>query len=327
MPRPTPSRSNPVLMLFAGSALALTLGAAAPDLPDAYVGQQTCLECHDELGAAFARTRHGRLDHGQQRGGARGCEACHGPGAAHAESGDPADIARLSAADGRLSASVCLECHRTGVTAGWDLSSHGGADLSCQACHRIHGDGRAYLLADRQPALCYECHRDQAGQFQLPSRHPLREGKMACTSCHQPHAAELAGLKPGEPSRHLCLSCHARHQGPFIFEHSPVEEDCGICHAAHGAVANNLLHQNEPFLCLQCHQPHFHSGLMAMTGPFSPPAAVVEDNPAYGQLSGVSTPDGMKRVMMTKCTQCHQAVHGTDLPSQGISGHGRALNR
>ena len=49
--------------------------------------------------------------------------------------------------------------------------------------------------------------------------------------------------------------------------------------------------------------------------------------PASAGLSGTSSHDSMKRVMLTKCTQCHQSIHGTDLPSQSITGQGRALNR
>lgn len=157
---------------------------------------------------------------------------------------------------------------------------------------------------------------------------------MACSSCHDQHGASFASLRAGETARDLCLGCHAQYQGPFVFEHSPVQEDCAVCHDVHGTVANNLLRQNEPFLCLNCHQPHFHSGLMGAEGEFAPPATdgagnsgPATDYPAYGDLSLVSHPDGWKMTMLTKCTQCHASVHGTDLPSQGISGQGRALNR
>jgi hypothetical protein len=40
-----------------------------------------------------------------------------------------------------------------------------------------------------------------------------------------------------------------------------------------------------------------------------------------------STVDGWKKVMLTKCTQCHSMIHGSDLPSQEISNGGGALTR
>jgi hypothetical protein len=29
----------------------------------------------------------------------------------------------------------------------------------------------------------------------------------------------------------------------------------------------------------------------------------------------------------TRCTSCHNRIHGSDLPSQGVTGGGRALTR
>jgi predicted CXXCH cytochrome family protein len=89
----------------------------------------------------------------------------------------------------------------------------------------------------------------------FPSHHPIKEGKMNCSDCHNPHGE----LQTEELARDLCLECHARYTGPFVYEHAPVEEDCNLCHDPHGTVANNLLQQNEPFLCLQCHESHFHA--------------------------------------------------------------------
>ncbi len=40
-----------------------------------------------------------------------GCEACHGPGAAHAASGDPAAITVPGRADGRDAVQTCRRCH------------------------------------------------------------------------------------------------------------------------------------------------------------------------------------------------------------------------
>jgi hypothetical protein len=33
------------------------------------------------------------------------------------------------------------------------------------------------------------------------------------------------------------------------------------------------------------------------------------------------------RAFATKCTQCHNRIHGSDLPSQATSGHGGGLTR
>lgn len=302
------------------------------------MGSETCLECHDDFGEHYAHNVHSRLADFQYTGTARDCEACHGPGQTHAETGEANDIGRLSADMGGEASAACVSCHRTGHLAEWDLGAHAGADVSCLACHQIHAAEPmpALLNADEQE-LCFSCHLEQKARMSMPSHHPLQEGFMSCSDCHDPHREAFAGLLDVESGRDLCLTCHAQYMGPFVFEHSPVEEDCGICHDPHGSIANSLLRQNEPFLCLQCHQPHFHAGLTGYEGAFNPDmgsADLTDDFPGYFDdlLPGsgaefTSHADAMKRVMLTRCSQCHQSIHGTDLPSQSIPGQGRALNR
>lgn len=317
-----------VLTTGAGGALAQT--------PDDFVGSETCLECHDGMAEHYGNSVHGRLANYQYPGMAEGCEACHGPGALHAETNEIDDIL----VPGRNGGSDnCLACHKTGHTVDWEWSAHAAADVGCVSCHKIHGDASIRpLLAESQDTLCFSCHQDVQAAFHLPSHHPVQEGFLSCSSCHNVHGDQFQNVGDGEPVREVCLSCHNEHAGPFIFEHSPVMEDCLICHTPHGAVANNLLQQNEPFLCLQCHQPHFHSILAGSEGDYSPPTSYTDGSgnvqdgiavriPRIANLSGTSTHDSMKQTMLTKCTQCHQSVHGTDLPSQSIPGQGRALNR
>jgi hypothetical protein len=54
--------------------------------------------------------------------------------------------------------------------------------------------------------------------------------------------------------------------------------------------------QNQPFLCLRCHTGH-------------------RENPKTGPHPSVPA-------LLTSCTQCHSAVHGSDLPSQLPPGKG-----
>jgi DmsE family decaheme c-type cytochrome len=318
-----------ILVLLVGSILVVTIGSGSglAQPGSGYAGPETCLDCHEDLGTDYAHSVHGNLRDYEYPSAARGCEACHGPGQMHIDTGEATDILVPTAEQGFAGNENCLTCHNTGPLMDWNISVHADEDLSCLDCHQIHGPAVQPLLSQETPQLCYGCHMDQQAQFQLPSRHPIWDGHMTCTACHDVHQPVFTGLMRGEPSRQLCLRCHAQYMGPFIFEHSPVMESCDICHNAHGAVANNLLRQNEPFICLQCHQPHFHSGLMSIDGDYSVPDEPVNDYPGYAGLSGTSHSDSFKRVMMTKCTQCHPAVHGTDLPSQSIPGQGRALNR
>jgi len=137
-----------------------------------------------------------------------------------------------------------------------------------------------------EPYVCYNCHKAQKAQGNLPSHHPIREGKMKCSDCHNPHGGPM-GMLRAESVNETCFRCHAEKVGPFTYDHPPVTEDCTICHSPHGSVNNNLLTQSEPFLCLKCHSgPHSRSGSLGNAKSFAQ--------------------------YYTQCTSCHSQIHGSD---------------
>jgi len=295
---------------------------------------EDCAVCHENLAKSFETTIHGRIEAFETAGVTTGCVTCHGDGIEHMESGgDPSLIRGLGEeADLDEVTEVCLGCHRSDKLHDWVGSTHSLNDVHCADCHSVHA-----TEPKRDPEVCWECHQDVRAQFEYPSHHPLREGHMTCSSCHQPHGSSVGNLVNEERPQDLCYGCHTHLQGPFLFEHEPVFEGCDTCHEPHGAVANNLLTQNEPFLCLQCHETHFHAGLEADTEEyvegiprFAYDPTFDPDTPRPTYPDGVPNPWGAKgyqRAFTTKCTQCHTAVHGTDLPSQTTTGFGQGLLR
>lgn len=273
-------------------------------------GDEDCAMCHEEAAASFGSSLHKTVF---KDGFEFQCESCHGPGQMHIDEEDPSKILGPENNLAKME-SACLACHGQadhGVK-GDHVRAHG---VSCTQCHRIHQPSFKGHLVKAELALCTDCHQDVQAKMHLRSHHPVREGKMQCSSCHPFDGSQpiLAGV-----SNETCLNCHAQYRGPFVFEHAPVLEDCRICHDPHGAVADNLLKQNEPFLCLQCHQMHFHAELAGYEGDF-----VTPNNGRPGSSDLTAT----KRTMLTKCTRCHSQVHGSDYPSQSISGQGRSLTR
>ncbi|MGC9518224.1 MAG: GSU2203 family decaheme c-type cytochrome [Desulfuromonadaceae bacterium] len=334
-----------------------------------YVGADTCYGCHDgmagEMFAAstgeegFADTIHGRLANWELMGAEQGCEACHGPGSKHVENyGDTAYIIRPAELTSDQSSAICVKCHSDGDLMDYVHSEHALSDVGCVDCHNVHdGEGKFSLKAE-DPELCYTCHQEEQAKSHFPSTHPIEEGKMNCSSCHNVHGATGESLNTDERVNDLCLNCHTRYQGPFVFGHAPVEDDCTICHDPHGSVANNLLAQNEPFLCLQCHEGHFHilrRGFDASTDTLSADTAnggrylttgadgsntgvskdadrgdgttvtkapVVANGPIITDMANPNGHEGFQMSFGTKCTTCHQVVHGSDYPSQPLSGGG-----
>ena len=285
-----------------------------------YVGQDTCLDCHGDMAENFSHNVHARLADFEMMGAEKGCESCHGPGSLHVEGfGDTDKILRPAELAAEETGAICATCHTDGSLMDWTHSEHALADLSCTDCHSMHDeDAKTALLKDEDPDLCYSCHQEQMAKSNFPSHHPIDEGKMSCGDCHNPHGE----LNTAERTNDLCLDCHTRYQGPFVFGHAPVEDDCTICHDPHGSVANNMLVQNEPFLCLQCHEGHFHLLREALSKPADGTLPASQLDPERVAAANPHGREGFQASFGTKCTTCHQVVHGSDFPSQPLNGGG-----
>ncbi|RME31556.1 MAG: DmsE family decaheme c-type cytochrome [Candidatus Zixiibacteriota bacterium] len=298
-------------------ATMLLLGGVSPGRAQG-VTDDVCSGCHDDIATAFANTAHGAYLADRPDLADHKCEACHGSGVAHAEEGNPSKILNPAKMDQFSGKPLCLNCHRDEHLDDWLASPHAQADVNCTACHSVHEAYTGAVTRTQTPDLCYGCHPEVRAASYMPSHHPVAEGKMDCQDCHNVHGGG-ATLTADQTKRELCFSCHPEKEGPFIFEHAPVNEDCMICHAPHGSVADKLLKQTEPALCLNCHPMHFHASIEGVDGDFTVPL-----DP---ERNGTSTPDGWKVGFLTKCTQCHTEIHGSDLPSQAISAQGKALTR
>lgn len=315
-----------LLALLTGAALparaqdapaAAQPAASAPlPPPDAYSakGADTCLECHDEEAdtdtfttAGVFRTRHALRGEAHTPFGKGGlqCEACHGPGARHSAEGADRKATIIShKANSPLPPAQrnepCLACHRSGARTGWHAGAHERADLACTSCHQVHKPRDAVLSRDTQPEVCLSCHRSQRADFQKPSSHPVRAGRMACSDCHDPHGSTQTALLVKPTLNQTCTSCHAEKRGPVLWEHAPVAEDCSLCHTAHGSVREALLNKPAPQLCQQCHARAGHPSV----------ARTADGLPA----GGTAAPAAIFQVAGS-CTNCHSQVHGSNHPA------------
>jgi DmsE family decaheme c-type cytochrome len=306
-----------VLVLLA-AVLAAVPGASAraqdeavlPDTAYSQSGADTCLACHDQPAlAGIFRTAHARP--GDPRGpfghGGLQCEACHGPGGAHVQAkgrrlGGIVDFGVKANAPPARQNAMCLGCHAAGAARDWAAGAHAGSDIGCVQCHQMHAVEDPVRTPLLQVMVCTGCHQAQRADLDKPSRHPLREGKMSCTSCHSPHGSTAHAQLTGNSVSETCTGCHAEFRGPFLWEHQPVMEDCSVCHDAHGSVQPALLKTRTPFLCQQCHEGAGH-----------PSVASTPQNPNGGQ--------GSAYVLGANCLNCHSQIHGSNHPA------GRALMR
>jgi DmsE family decaheme c-type cytochrome len=259
-------------------------------------GAEQCAACHADLSKGYRRSAHSMQE--------VACENCHGAGSLHVAAGGYSTetkdkIISFRDRSPEEANGVCLSCHaKSDHVRNWFSSPHQAQDLKCIECHTIHGEShgkpgaefrgeaaripRAIETRRQMSENCLRCHQKQDAEADLPYHHPIREGKMSCLDCHDPHGGSSGnGLKLSNGNQ-LCLTCHAEYQGPFTFQHAPVNESCLKCHSVHGSPNQNMLSVSQPALCLQCHSAHHN---------------------------GASLP------LVDRCTNCHNAIHGTDIPS------------
>jgi predicted CXXCH cytochrome family protein len=236
-----------------------------PDVPGAkYIGSKECEQCHDKIYRDFATADHSRLIAEGPNALNAGCESCHGPCSLHSESGGevkpPYSFAAGRPAANSFGARVIVDPPRSKET------------------------------------VCFQCHSDVRGQFNLPSHHPVPEGKMSCVDCHPPHKGSIyrGGGTALLSENENCFRCHPNQRGPYVFEHEASREGCTVCHTAHGSVNAKMLTVRDANLCMKCHFQQVSGGVILIGGS-----------------------DHTLRVQQGTCwtAGCHEAVHGSRVSS------------
>lgn len=273
-----------------GAAVIASAMLAAPA-----AAQEECLACHEDQAKAFASTDHGRKFKADDRFKDASCLSCHTGAREHAESGG--EKKPLSLRKGTEANVACLACHADSPRhANWQGSAHQAAGVACASCHNPHTQSVATPRSAKTlpgptkgTATCLECHGGQRAALHQRSSHPLANGKIECSSCHDPHGTTGEKMIKAGSTNELCYSCHQNLRGPFLWEHSPVREDCLTCHKAHGSNYPQLLQARVTQLCVSCHQQGRHQ----------------------------TVPGGSKSMWVGNkaCLNCHQQIHGSNHPS------------
>jgi len=183
-----------------------------------------------------------------------------------------------------------------------DVHVPGG--IGCESCHgpgskHIETSGARFIInPGKQPDACFRCHPQTSADFQLPSHHPVIEGRMNCVQCHDPHGADITKPAHGLAMARMnesCAECHREQTRPAVFEHPAMREGCATCHDPHGSVNRMMLKQADNNLCLRCH-------------------AQVQGPGAAGDFYIGQVPHRTLMQMGTCWSAgCHTAVHGSDI--------------
>ena len=293
---------------------------------------QECLRCHPNQ-AGIVETKHGvEGDPKSPVGSHQACSACHGLNPNHAS--DPAKNPHpvrfgRGAVPARQQTQACMSCHAGNRhLAFWETGRHGRNDVRCNDCHAVHAKpprGATIAVTKRDLTIspfvtterqleyetCIACHKQVRVQINKPSHHPIIEGKVTCSSCHNPHGAMSQGMIKQETVNVQCWSCHADKRGPFLFQHPAVEENCLSCHAPHGSSHAKLLNEKVPNLCQDCHDWSRH------------PGTAYSGDQGFVRIPSSATTTPNTRFIARACLNCHNSIHGSNAPAT----RGRHLTR
>ena len=285
-------------LFWLGNAMAqdapAAMSAASFDLNE-------CQGCHaDAVFTNFQHSQHARKIAGS-------CAACHGDVATHAKmemngEGRGPVISMKELKPAQID-QKCLGCHDRARQANFIGGTHDRRGVSCVSCHSVHffKSQRAQLRVEKPSEVCFTCHQQVRSMTMRQSHHPIREGKLECGSCHDPHGGQK-GLLKADSVNDLCYTCHADKRGPFLWEHAPVRENCTTCHQPHGSNHEKLLVAKQPWLCQRCHLNTRHPGTL-----YDLRNTTVGTNPS-------------NRAVEHGCRNCHNQIHGTNAPSGAYLG-------
>ena len=282
-------------------------------------GPEVCKNCHEGQTAYYNNSVHGQKGNLRGPSNAGECSTCHGDGTAHVKAGGGRGVGGIKAPGGKTMSpddknATCLTCHAGGSKrTHWDGSTHQARGIACTNCHTMHSTDKV-LTKITQPEVCFTCHKQQRAEVNRTFRHPILEGKVACSDCHNPHGSIGRALMKRDDVRDTCFQCHAEKRGPFVHQHEPVQTDCTICHNPHGTVADSMLKLRPPFLCHQCHTPHgpVIAQVRGQSNFTTFPGATA---PQYSPLGTGSARSAIYVTQGRGCVNCHTQIHGGNNPA------------
>ncbi len=160
-----------------------------------------------------------------------GCEACHGPGRSHSESGGAAPVVNPARLDRVRRDMICESCHTTGHDRTgqfrFPLGYLPGRDLTRYFKGLLPKPGQDNETFDGDGS-----YRDRHRQWEFWVEHFLDARGLTCDVCKNFRSTLDPGDKPRMTPTRYCLTCHDTTRAePALHEvHLAAAVDCRKCH-------------------------------------------------------------------------------------------------
>ena len=203
-----------------------------------------------------------------QQATAENCQACHAKihdtWTTGSHSKAASNEAFLAAWKEKGNDPACMSCHATGydkVSGTWQAEG-----VTCVACHPLNANHPKESMAiDRTGKLCGTCHTEAYFEWEASTH---RGNNIACSSCHDPHQANLKAADPAT----LCATCHKDTSSNFTHTaHSQQGLTCADCHLSQlgGDLIDGHARRDHSFTvrldtCNKCHAYQMHDPQQAM---------------------------------------------------------------
>lgn len=171
---------------------------------------------------------------------------------------------------------LCLECHKDKKSI--LNSKHFSKDISCISCHKIHNADSPNLIIGLDDN-CMQCHNkdgiaktkmigenshpvNRVPKFKIKKEYKLKDGKIVCVTCHNPHDKGYDGKFLRKNKLGLCTDCHDDKKEINNTKHDFTLKNrdndfCRECHSVHNAKSREKIFsfetKNKKDLCITCH--------------------------------------------------------------------------
>lgn len=189
-----------------------------------------CLECHSSGFREVPQSGNRFLS----TGNALSCEACHGSMKNHLvqmKKGEKSDkeLLRLAALPAEIQMDVCRQCHLEGIKINRDKSPSG----SFRPGKHFSDYFEVFIPNSGRDDFGFASH---AERLQLSNCYVKSDGKMNCSSCHNPHEPIPADRKAFFNSK--CQSCHREENHGKVCSGQKGKSSCVSCHMQRGSTSD-----------------------------------------------------------------------------------------